>query len=175
MDFINCYEDVSRADAYATLEFANTYYLAYRDLPAIMSEHVTGTRALDFGCGTGRSTRFLRKLGFNVTGVDIAEDMLRIARALDPAGDYRIVPRGDLSEFAPETSDLIVSLFTLAGADLCTLGSAISRMDFWEMTPVRKCRSVLPPGGPSPKHRHTGISGGIMTGIRALLTIGGTT
>ena len=28
MDFINCYEDVSRADAYATLEFANTYYLA---------------------------------------------------------------------------------------------------------------------------------------------------
>jgi SAM-dependent methyltransferase len=112
MDFINCYEDVSRADAYATLEFANTYYLAYRDLPAIMSEHVTGTKALDFGCGTGRSTRFLRELGFNVTGVDIAEDMLRSARALDPAGDYRIVPRDDLSEFAPETFDLIVSLFT---------------------------------------------------------------
>jgi len=112
MDFINCYEDVSRADAYATLEFANTYYLAYRDLPAIMSEHVTGTKALDFGCGTGRSTRFLRELGFNVTGVDISEDMLRIARALDPAGDYRIVPRDNLSEFAPETFDLIVSLFT---------------------------------------------------------------
>ena len=69
MDLINCYEDASRADAYATLEFANTYYLAYRDLPAIISEHVTGTKALDFGCGTGRSTRFLRKLGFNVTGV----------------------------------------------------------------------------------------------------------
>ncbi len=33
MDFINCYEDVSRAKAYATLEFANTYYLAYRELP----------------------------------------------------------------------------------------------------------------------------------------------
>ena len=69
MDFINCYDDVSRADAYATLEFANTYYLAYRDLPAIMSEHVTGTKVLDFGCGAGRSTRSLRKLGFNVTGV----------------------------------------------------------------------------------------------------------
>jgi SAM-dependent methyltransferase len=112
MDFTNCYEDVSRADAYATLEFANTYYLAYRDLPAIMSEHVTGTKALDFGCGTGRSTRFLRKLGFNVTGVDISEDMLRIARAIDPAGDYRIVPGDDLSEFAPQAFDLIVSLFT---------------------------------------------------------------
>ena len=112
MDFVNCYEDVSRANAYATLEFANTYYLAYRDLPAIVSECVTGTKALDFGCGTGRSTRFLRKLGFNVTGVDISEDMLRVARTLDPSGDYRIVPGDNLTEFAPETFDLIVSLFT---------------------------------------------------------------
>jgi SAM-dependent methyltransferase len=112
MDFINCYEDVSRADAYATLEFANTYYLAYRDLPAILSQHLTGTRVLDFGCGTGRSTRFLGKLGFNVTGVDVSEDMLRIARDLDPSGDYRIVPGDDLTEFDSETFHLIVSLFT---------------------------------------------------------------
>ena len=112
MDFTNSYEDVSRADAYATLEFANDYHLAYRDLPAIMSEQVTGTKALDFGCGTGRSTRFLQKLGFDVTSVDISEDMLRIARALDPSGDYRMVPGDNLAEFAPETFDLIVSLFT---------------------------------------------------------------
>lgn len=112
MDFINCYEDVSRADAYATLEFANTYHLAYRDLPAIMSEHVTGTKTLDFGCGAGRSTRFLRKLGFNVTGVDISEDMLRIARALDPSGDYRMVPGDNFTEFEAERFELIVSLFT---------------------------------------------------------------
>ena len=112
MDFINCYEDISRAQAYATLEFANTYYLAYRDLPAIASEHVRGAKALDFGCGTGRSTRFLRKLGFDVTGIDISEEMLRIARGLDPSGDYRLVPHDDLREFAPETFDLIVALFT---------------------------------------------------------------
>jgi SAM-dependent methyltransferase len=112
MDFTNCYEDVSRADAYATLEFANTYYLAYRDIPAIVAEHVTSGKALDFGCGTGRSTRFLRKLGFQVTGVDISEDMLRIARATDPSGDYRLAPQDNFGEFAPETFDLIASLFT---------------------------------------------------------------
>jgi hypothetical protein len=28
---VNCYEDPNRASAYATLEFANTYYLAFRD------------------------------------------------------------------------------------------------------------------------------------------------
>ncbi len=112
MDFTNCYEDVRRADAYSTLEFANTYYLAYRDLPAILAAQVTGSRALDFGCGTGRSTRFLRKLGFGVTGVDISEDMLRIARSLDSEGDYRLVPEDNFSEFAPATFDLVVSLFT---------------------------------------------------------------
>ena len=31
---------------------------------------------------------------------------------LDPSGDYRIVPGDNLTEFAPETFDLIVSLFT---------------------------------------------------------------
>jgi SAM-dependent methyltransferase len=112
MDFTNCYEDFRRADAYATLEFANTYYLAYRDLPGIIAAHVTGARALDFGCGTGRSTRFLHKLGFRVTGVDISDDMLRIARARDPAGDYRLVPEDNFSEFAPGTFDLVVSVFT---------------------------------------------------------------
>jgi len=112
MDFVNCYADVNRADAYATLEFANTYYLAYRDLPAVLAEHVTGTRALDFGCGTGRSTRFLRKLGFDVTGVDVSEGMLRIARGMDPSGDYRLVPGDNFDEFDVGAFDLVLSAFT---------------------------------------------------------------
>jgi len=108
---VNCYEDADRANAYATLEFANTYYLAFRDLPRILTEHVTGTRALDFGCGTGRSTRLLRKLGFHVTGIDISEDMLRIARAADLSGDYRFVPGDNLSQFAAASFDLVLCAF----------------------------------------------------------------
>ncbi len=112
MNFANSYEDVRRANAYATLEFANTYYLAYRDLPAILADHVIGKRALDFGCGTGRSTRLLRKLGFAVTAVDVSEEMLRIARTTDPSGDYRLVPGDDLSQYALGTMDLALSAFT---------------------------------------------------------------
>src|ERR1700690_587209 len=112
MDFVNCYQDGERANAYATLEFANTYYLAFRDLPGIVAEQVTGTRALDFGCGTGRSARFLRKLGLQVTGADISEDMLRIARATDPSGDYRLVPGDDLGAFSAGTFDLVLAAFT---------------------------------------------------------------
>ncbi len=112
MGFVNCYEDVIRAGAYATLEFRNTYYLAFRDLRAVLSKHVNGKRGLDFGCGTGRSTRLLRQLGFQATGVDISEDMLRLARTADPDGDYRLVPGDNLSQFASGAFDLILSAFT---------------------------------------------------------------
>ena len=111
MNSANCYEDANRASAYATLEFANTYYFAFRDLPEILSAHVTGSRALDFGCGTGRSTRVLRKLGFDVTGVDISEDMLRVARTTDPSGDYRLVLGDDLNQFAASSFDLVLCAF----------------------------------------------------------------
>jgi len=110
--FTNCYEDSARAEAYSTLQFKNTYHLAYRDIPAILSEHVRGRKSLDFGCGAGRSTRFLRQLGFEVTGVDIAEDMIRKARELDPAGNYRLIPGDDLSQFPSAACDLIFAAFT---------------------------------------------------------------
>jgi SAM-dependent methyltransferase len=35
---------------------------------------------LDFGCGTGWTSIFLAKAGYSVTGVDIAEDAVRLAR-----------------------------------------------------------------------------------------------
>ena len=71
-NFGNVYDDLDRARAYAELEFPGTYYLAFRDLPALLRKHARGTRALDFGCGTGRSARFLRGLGLEVVGVDIS-------------------------------------------------------------------------------------------------------
>jgi SAM-dependent methyltransferase len=110
--FANVYDDQARSMAYAGLEFPGTYYLAYRDLPAIIGEHVQGRIALDFGCGTGRSTRFLRRLGFDVVGVDVSEPMLARARERDPQGDYRPVPDGDLGGLAASTCDLILSVFT---------------------------------------------------------------
>ena len=112
MAFTNCYEDAARADAYAQLEFANTYFLAYRDLPAILREHATGSKAIDFGCGTGRSTRFARSLGFETVGLDIAPEMIAKARELDPGGDYRLIRNGDLSDLQIGAYDLVLSLFT---------------------------------------------------------------
>jgi SAM-dependent methyltransferase len=105
------YEDARRAEAYAKLEFPGTYYLAYRDLPEIIGRHIKGKRGLDFGCGTGRSTRFLAGLGFDAIGVDIAEDMLKQARARDPGGDYRLLG-DDFSQLGQSVFDLVLSVFT---------------------------------------------------------------
>lgn len=110
-DFSNIYEDAQRARAYAQLGFPGTYHLAFRDLPALIRKQVHGTRALDFGCGTGRSTRFLKQLGFTAVGVDIASAMLEEARGIDPAGDYRLVSDEDMSAL-DDQFDLILAAFT---------------------------------------------------------------
>jgi SAM-dependent methyltransferase len=109
--FSNVYDDAERARAYAALEYPGTYYLAYRDLPAIIAQHATGQRALDFGCGAGRSTRFLRNLGFDAVGVDIAASMIDLAWRADADGNYRLVNGGDFSGLEPASFDLILSAF----------------------------------------------------------------
>lgn len=58
MELKNTYQDSRRAAAYDELELGGTYDLVFRNLPGLYEQHVQGSRALDFGCGTGRSTRF---------------------------------------------------------------------------------------------------------------------
>ncbi|TFG94808.1 class I SAM-dependent methyltransferase, partial [Candidatus Thorarchaeota archaeon] len=107
----NVYEDAKRADAYSRLEFPGTYYLAFRDLTKIIATHATGEKALDFGCGSGRSTRFLQQLGFSTVGIDISAEMVQRARAFDPEGDYRVIEEGDFSKLENCSFNLIVSAF----------------------------------------------------------------
>ena len=112
MGFSNYYEDETRAKAYATLEFHNDYYLAFRDLPDIFRKYTKGKKALDFGCGTGRSSRFLKKHGFSAIEIDISAEMINIAKTIDPTGTYHVVNEGDYSQFPPDSFDLILSTFT---------------------------------------------------------------
>ncbi len=112
MEFYNVYEDAKRAESYATIEFPGTYYLAYRDLPEIISKHAKRGKAIDLGCGAGRSTRFLQKCGFDTVGVDISEDMIKKAREIDPNGKYYLIANGDFSQFEKNHFDLVLSVFT---------------------------------------------------------------
>ena len=109
--FANVYDDPERAAAYATLDYPGTYGLAFRDLPEIIAKHVTGRRALDFGCGAGRSTRFLKRLGFDVVGVDIARHMVELAIEADPEGTYACVDNSRIP-LEPGSLDLVLCAFS---------------------------------------------------------------
>ncbi len=112
MEFNNSYADNRRAEAYNELELGGTYRLAFDGLPKMIKSHVHGKKTLDFGCGTGRSTRFLQNLGFSTTGIDISQEMVGIARERDPAGDYRVIEDGDFGVLNPDGYDLVLSAFT---------------------------------------------------------------
>lgn len=143
MTFTNCYEDAKRAEAYAQLEFANTYFRAYRDLPEIIHTHVAGDRAIDFGCGTGRSTRFLRRLGFQAVGIDISPEMIAKANELDLDGDYRLAKGDDFSGLEKGAYDLVLSVFTFDNIS----GSVTKTRLFYDLgellTPTGKLISVV--------------------------------
>jgi len=112
MSSINVYEDSKRADSYSKLEFPGTYYLAYRDIPGLLKKHVNGNKAVDFGCGTGRSTRFLKKYGFDTIGIDISIDMITKAREFDPAGEYLLIENDNYEKLEINYYNLVLAGFT---------------------------------------------------------------
>ena len=68
-----------------------------------------GARVLDIGCGTGRTTYPLHKMGFNVIGIDISEPMIQKAKTLFPEVNFRT---GDACELEFESV-----LFSYNGMD----------------------------------------------------------
>lgn len=73
-----------------------------------------GTRVLDLGCGTGRTTRHLHDCGFDVVGVDASEPMVERGRALFGDLDIRLGDATDLG-FDADTFDYV--LFSYVGLD----------------------------------------------------------
>lgn len=98
------------APEFAELDIEGTYYLAFRDIPELVQKHVNGKKALDYGCGPGRSTRFLKSLGFDTVGVDISHAMLKQARLKDETGEYHHIQSGQIP-FEDMSFDLIFSSF----------------------------------------------------------------
>ena len=143
MDFFNAYEDRKMAEAYAKLEFPGTYYLAFRDLPEIFAKHAPGKRALDFGCGAGRSTRFVARFGYHTTGVDISESMVALARKLDPKGDYRLSGEDGFAGFADGSFDLIMSAFTFDNIPTRTQKASILKEMRRMLSPVGRIVNLV--------------------------------
>jgi ubiquinone/menaquinone biosynthesis C-methylase UbiE len=95
-----------------------------------------GARVLDAGCGTGLPTvRQLLEAGLSVTGVDISEVMLALARQHVPTADLRLL---DLTEIGPELGhfDAAVAFFSLLMLPRAQIPAALARL-----------HAVIVPGG----------------------------
>lgn len=51
-------------------------------------ETIFGNKILDLGCGPGILSKYLSDLGYDVTGVDFAEQMISIAKELAPNANF---------------------------------------------------------------------------------------
>lgn len=72
----------SLAGVYDSLnaDFDYSAYARYLDNEIRKNEGVRSSLVLDLACGTGKMTFALRELGYDMTGVDISDDMLAEAR-----------------------------------------------------------------------------------------------
>jgi len=72
-----------------------------------------GAKVLDVGCGAGIPTsKYLVHKGFDVTGIDISNKMLELARKNVPKGKFIKMDINNI-EFADNSFDGIVSVYTL--------------------------------------------------------------
>lgn len=75
-----------------------------------------GQRTLDIGCGEGRLTRHLAKLGHAVTGIDASPALVSAARELDPSVDIRVADAAALP-FEDSSFHLAVAFMSLHDID----------------------------------------------------------
>lgn len=106
--------------------YARCYDLLYRDKDYAAEARfvhdllgAAGSRPpgplLDLGCGTGVHARAMAALGWRVTGVDLSEDMIALARARTPAGTAVDYATGAAAEVAlGRRFAVVVSLFHVA-------------------------------------------------------------
>ena len=76
--------------------------------------NVRGKGVLDIGCGEGRFSRLLTRLGAEVTGIDLTEPLIERARSLAVGGDSYVMGDAEtLDGIADESFDLAVSYIVL--------------------------------------------------------------
>jgi SAM-dependent methyltransferase len=71
-----------------------------------------GVHTLDLGCGEGRLTRDLKRLGHNVVGVDASPTMLAAGRDADPEVETHLADAAALP-FADASFDLVIAFMSL--------------------------------------------------------------
>lgn len=105
-----------------TAEYYDKIYGQFKDYDVetdkvqaiIKNEKPNAETILDVACGTGKHARILHeKFGYKVTGIDLSEDFIRIAKENFPEGSFS---HADMRNFSlGENFDVILCLFSSIG------------------------------------------------------------
>jgi ubiquinone/menaquinone biosynthesis C-methylase UbiE len=107
---INNYDKV--ANIYAKHDNVGTAFLAFKYTEDLISQYSKGKKTLDYGCGSGSSTRFLKDIGLDVIGVDINSTMLEEATSFNDGIPYKKIESGCIP-YQDQTFNIIFSAFVL--------------------------------------------------------------
>lgn len=106
----------------------------------------TAGAVLDVGCGAGRTTRRLAERGFDVTGIDVSERMIRTATDLYPDIQFQVADVVDLP-FDDEVFEYV--LFSAYGLDYVYPESD-------RLNALEEVHRILRPGGVFAFNTHNG-------------------
>jgi SAM-dependent methyltransferase len=103
------------------LDYSKYYDLLYKDkdykseaqfIVDLIKKHKPSAKSiLNLGCGTGKHDFLLAEAGFEVTGIDLSEQMIEIAKKNNPSKHCRFF-HGDARDLKlTEKFDVVISLF----------------------------------------------------------------
>ncbi|UCE96250.1 MAG: class I SAM-dependent methyltransferase [Candidatus Bathyarchaeota archaeon] len=104
------FEVWERNDGYVSVDLAKTYFSEYEDWALHQRkamEFVRG-RVLDVGCGAGRHSLYLQKLGFDVLGIDVSPLAVKVCR-LRGLKKVRVMPIEKMN-FKPNSFNSIIMM-----------------------------------------------------------------
>lgn len=94
-------------------------------------------RLLDLACGNGAFYTIATNKGYRYFGLDISEDMIKLARAKYPKGSYLVANANNFSHLYKQKFDIILSMLLLP--------SLKNYRDI--IATLKECRKSLKPGG----------------------------
>ena len=94
---------------------------------AFIQKLPVGSHVLDVGCGSGVKSKYFIDHGFKVTGIDISDKLLEIARREAPEGEFKVLSMTELDSM-PETFDGVFAQASLLHIPKKDSGEMVKKM-----------------------------------------------
>ena len=94
---------------------------------AFIQKLPVGSHVLDVGCGSGVKSKYFIDHGFKVTGIDISDKLLEIARREAPEGEFKVLSMTELDSML-ETFDGVFAQASLLHIPKKDSGEMVKKM-----------------------------------------------